>query len=84
MIAHRRFCLILTLLFAAVWILLAIEPHDRSDWALENVLVVAAALALFFSYKHLLLSRISYAMIFIFLCLHALGSHWTYSLVPYE
>lgn len=84
MIAHRRFCLILTLLFAAVWILLAIEPHDRSDWALENVLVVAAAFALFFSYKHLLLSRISYAMIFIFLCLHALGSHWTYSLVPYD
>jgi len=84
MIAHRRFCLILTLLFAAVWILLAIEPHDRSDWALENVLVVAAGFALFFSYKHLLLSRISYAMIFVFLCLHALGSHWTYSLVPYD
>ena len=84
MIAHRRFCLILTLLFAAVWILLAIEPHDRSDWALENVLVVAAAFALFLSYKHLLLSRVSYAMIFIFLCLHALGSHWTYSLVPYD
>jgi putative membrane protein len=84
MIAHRRFCLILALLFAALWILLAIEPHDRSDWALENVLVVAAALALFFSYKHLLLSRISYAMIFIFLCLHAVGSHWTYSLVPYD
>ena len=84
MIAHRRFCLILALLFAALWTLLAIEPHDRSDWALENVLVAAAAFALFFSYKHLLLSRISYAMIFIFLCLHAVGSHWTYSLVPYD
>lgn len=84
MIARRRFCLVLTVLFAAVWILLAINPHDRSDWALENVLVVAAALALFFSYKHLLLSRVSYAMIFVFLCLHAVGAHWTYSLVPYD
>jgi len=70
--------------YAAVWIVLAIEPHDRSDWALENVLVVAAVIALFFSYKKLLLSRISYTLIFLFLFLHALGAHWTYSLVPYD
>jgi putative membrane protein len=84
MIAHRRFFLVLSVLFMAFWILLAIEPHDRSDWALENVLVVAAVFALFFSYKHLLLSRISYTMIVIFLCLHGIGAHWTYSLVPYD
>ena len=84
MIAHRRFCLVLTMLYATLWILLAIDPHERSDWALENVLVAAAALALFLSYKHLPLSRVSYGMIFIFLCLHAVGAHWTYSLVPYD
>jgi putative membrane protein len=84
MISHRRYFLIASVLYAALWILLAIEPHDRSDWALENALVVAAAAALLFSYKRLLLSRISYTLIFIFLGLHAVGAHWTYSLVPYD
>jgi putative membrane protein len=84
MIAHRRFFLVSSVLYVAFWVLLAVAPHDRSDWALENVLVVAAAFALFLTYKRLLLSRASYAMIFIFLCLHTIGAHWTYSLVPYD
>ena len=66
------------------WAVLAVNPHDRGDWALENVLVAVAVALLFFSYKRMLLSRISYTLIFIFLCLHAIGAHWTYSLVPYD
>lgn len=84
MIAHRRYFLILSVIYGAIWLALAIDPHDRSDWALENVLVVVAALLLVFSYRRLLLSRISYTLIFAFLALHAVGSHWTYSLVPYD
>ena len=84
MIPHRNYFLILSGLYLSFWLLLAIEPHDRSDWALENVLTGVAAIALFFSYTRLLLSRISYTLIFIFLCLHAVGAHWTYSLVPYD
>lgn len=84
MIAHRRYFVILSAIYGVVWVALAIAPHDRSDWALENVLVVVAVILLVFSYKRLLLSRISYTLIFLFLCLHVLGSHWTYSLVPYD
>jgi len=84
MITHRHYFLILSALYLAFWLVLAIEPHDRSDWVLENVLIVVAAIALLFSYRRLLLSRISYTLIFIFLCLHAIGAHWTYSLVPYD
>ncbi len=84
MIAHRRYFLILSVLYLALWILLAIDPHDRLDWALENVLVMLAAVALFLTYKRLLLSRVSYTLIFLFMCLHAIGAHWTYSLVPYD
>ena len=84
MIAHRRYFLILSALYATFWLMLAIEPHDRGDWALENVLVGVAAVSLFFTYKRLLLSRISYTLIFIFLGMHAIGAHWTYSLVPYD
>ena len=84
MIAHRRYFLILSAVYVVVWLALAIDPHDRADWALENVLVGVAAIILFFSYKRLLLSRISYTLIFVFMCMHALGSHWTYSHVPYD
>ena len=84
MITHRHYFLILSALYLTFWVALAIEPHDRSDWALENVMTGFAAIVLFFSYTRLLLSRISYTLIFIFLCLHAVGAHWTYSLVPYD
>jgi putative membrane protein len=84
LIAHRRYFLILSTLYLVFWVVLAIQPHDRSDWALENALVAVAAVVLFMSYKRLLLSRVSYTLIFVFMCLHAVGSHWTYSLVPYD
>jgi len=84
MVSHRRYFLVSSAVYAIFWAALAIDPHDRGDWALENVLVVVAAVLLFFSYKRVLLSRISYTLIFIFLGLHAIGAHWTYSLVPYD
>lgn len=84
MISHRRYFLIASTLYMGFWAVLAVNPHNRGDWALENVLVVVGVALLFFSYKRMLLSRISYTLIFIFLCLHAIGAHWTYSLVPYD
>jgi len=84
MIAHRRYLLISSALYVVFWVVLAFNPHNRRDWALENVLVAVAAMLLFLSYKRVLLSRISYTLIFIFLGLHAIGAHWTYSLVPYD
>ena len=84
MIDHRRYFLTLGAVYLTLWIALAIDPHDRSDWALENGLVVIGVVALIMSYKWFLLSRISYTLIFIFMCLHAIGAHHTYSLVPYD
>lgn len=84
MLSHRGYFSILGASYVALWIALAVQPHDRSDWALENVLTMVAAVALLFSYKTLPLSRISYTLIFVFLSLHAFGAHWTYSLVPYD
>ncbi len=81
---HRRYLLILSAIFAVIWVLLAIEPLDRHDWALENALVLAFGIALAASYRHFTFSRISYTLIFLFLCLHAVGAHYTYSEVPYD
>jgi len=59
-------------------------PYDRADWLLENALTLLAVVALAASYRVLPLSRLSYTLVFLFMCLHTVGSHYTYSLVPYD
>ena len=70
--------------FTLLWIALAVSPVDRSDWLLENVLIAAGVAVLLATRRSLPLSTTSYALIFCFLCLHAVGAHYTYSLVPYD
>ncbi len=81
---NLRYIVILGVVFLAVFILLAISPHDRADWALENLLTVLFIIVLIVSYKKFPLSKISYSCIFVFLCLHEIGSHYTYAQVPYN
>ena len=59
--ASSRYALCLLGLFAVVWIALAISPWYRQDWALENVLVVAAVPVLAWGWRVLPLTRLSYA-----------------------
>lgn len=75
---------ILLLIFCALAVWAGIAPLDRHDWLLENVLVVVGLVVLFLGYQALPLSRMSYTLIFIFMCLHVAGSHYTYALVPYD
>jgi putative membrane protein len=81
---HHRYALILLCAFLLLWVVLAISPWDRKDWMLENALAVVGVLLLVFTAKSFPLSRISYTLIFIFMCLHEIGAHYTYAEVPYE
>ena len=84
LIFHRRYplgVLIAFLLFAAAW---AIKPTDVKDWALENALTALCLVFLIVTYRRFPLSNISYTLIAIFLALHTVGAHYTYSLVPYN
>jgi len=83
-VSHEKYLLILAVFFLIEWLLLAIEPFDRKDWALENVLVVVFVIIIALSFKKLPLSRISYTLIFIFLVIHEIGAHYTYAEVPYD
>jgi len=83
-VSHQRFLAILSIIFLGEFILLAISPHDRSDWLLENVLVAVFIAAVFMTYKKFPFSRISYTLIFLFLFLHEIGAHFTYAKVPYD
>jgi len=81
----RKACLwVLGGVYLVWWVLMAINPIDRSDWLLENVLVFLAAGLLVFTYKSFPLSLVSYTCIFVFMMLHALGAHYTYAKVPYD
>ena len=84
MSAHDRYAAGLAALFALLWVALAIEPNHREDWAVENALVLFFVAVLAATYRRFRLSRISYTLIFLFLCLHEIGAHYTYSEVPYD
>jgi len=75
---------VLLLLLAAFSALLAVEPLDRSAWALENALLVGGVVALVATRNVFPFSRFSYTLIFLFLSLHTIGAHYTYSQVPYD
>jgi putative membrane protein len=76
--------LVLGLLFGTLWVALAIRPHDRGAWLLENSLAIVAVVVLGGFHRRLLFSRVSYTLIFLFMCLHQIGAHFTYSEVPYD
>jgi putative membrane protein len=77
-----RFGAVLFLMFVLVWVILSINVHYFGDWALENALTVPFALLMLFTYDWFRLSRISYAAVYLFMCLHVTGTHYTYSEVP--
>ncbi len=79
----HRYPLMLLMVFVVWWGLLAIAPHYREDWLLENLLVFVAIPLLVWSHRRLPFSHLAYSALFVFFCLHALGSYYTYSEVPY-
>lgn len=81
---HRQFLLLLGIVLAIEFAILAISPHDRKDWMLENVLVLLFVGAMVAGYRRFMLSRISCFLIFVFLSIHLIGAHYTYSLVPWD
>ena len=82
--SQHRLLIIYCTLFTLLWTALAIAPFDRADWALENVLVFVGVIVLLSTYRAFPLSSISYTLIFLFLCLHEVGAHYTYAQVPYD
>ena len=81
---YRRHCTLLGGLFFVLWLTLAIWPLDREAWVLENLPVLVAVIVFWCIRRTFVFSRLSYTLIFAFLCLHEIGAHYTYSKVPYD
>lgn len=79
-----RYLLVLAVLLAGAIVRSGIGAHYPGDWWMENGLVLLALGGLAVAYRWFPLSRLSYTLLFVFLCLHEVGAHWTYSEVPYN
>jgi len=65
----------------AAW---AIHPKNLQDFVLEHLLTVGLAAFLLTTRRAFRLTNLSYSLIFVFMCLHVVGAHYTYAEVPYE
>jgi putative membrane protein len=66
----------------ALWVITAIDPLYPNDWLMENILVFVYAILLTFTYRRFQFSNFSYALFTLFLSLHLVGAHYTYSETP--
>ena len=82
--SDRQYRLFLAAIYICVWLISAVNPHYFADWLLENVLVIVLMIAGVLTWRQVCLSKTSNTLIFLFLCMHSLGAHYTYSLVPYD
>ncbi|MEZ5501629.1 MAG: DUF2238 domain-containing protein [Halioglobus sp.] len=81
---HRHgFRLVLLGIFTVTWCWAAWRPLHPSDWLLENYLVFFWVPVLLLTALYFRLSDISYGLITLFMCLHVIGSHYTYAEVPF-
>ncbi len=69
-------------IFTLIWTFLAISPLYREVWIAENILSVTLVLLLVITYKYFRFSNLSYTLLFIFLILHTIGAHYSYSEMP--
>jgi len=80
---NRRILVGLLLAYSVFWVWLAIDPLNRRDWLLENLLVLTLIPLLLLTYRRFEFSLTSYGLIGLFLILHAFGAHYTYAEVPF-
>ena len=80
--ANRVVPVVCLVVYAAVWVWMAIDPVYPDDWLLENVLAVLGVAFFVLTYKAFPLSNLSYIPLTIFMVLHAVGAHYTYAETP--
>lgn len=69
--------------FLGFFLWLGWDPVDRTTWMIENGLVAVGALAVWCTRRRFYWTPRSWALIVLFLCLHQVGTHYTYPGVPY-
>ncbi len=67
-----------------VWLICAINPIERGTWLVEQVALLIALLVLYWCLGKVRFSLTSRIGIALLICVHSIGTHYTYSLTPYD
>ena len=78
----ERELLVLLIIYLIGFTLLAIRPHDRWDWALENFFPIAQLVAFIILYPRFRFTRLTCYLLFFYLFVQSWGGHYTYALAP--
>ena len=81
--SSNRFLQAMILWLVLIGVVTAIEPLYPRDWLLENLLVFIWCGILLFSYRRFQFSNLSYGLFVLFISLHLVGAHYTYSETPF-
>mgnify|MGYP005727389305 CR=1 FL=1 len=69
---------------AIVWIWAAIDPIDAGTWRLEQIASVVGVGVFAWASHPIALSSWAKMSLGVLFCVHTVGTHYTYSLVPYD
>jgi putative membrane protein len=81
-VGRDRYALLCLVALGLWWALLAIHPHHRDTWLHENLLVFAGVPLVAWIHRKLHFDRLALTLITVFLALHLVGAHYSYSEVP--
>jgi putative membrane protein len=81
-VSRDRWALACLVALAAWWALLAVAPKYRATWLHENLLIFAGVPFLVWLDRRVRFDRASLALLTLFLALHLVGAHYSYSEVP--
>jgi putative membrane protein len=79
---HNHLLQLYCVLFAAFWAVTCFGTIDLINYAIENILVVAAVIVLILTYRSFRFNNLSYTCLFLFLLLHLYGAQYAYTANP--
>ena len=79
----RYYPYLLALSFLVFFILLGIDPVDRSVWIVEVIPIVLVFISLIFIYKKFQFTNLSYTLLLMWMVWHTIGGHYTFANVPF-
>lgn len=71
-------------LLVLIFVWSGVEPFGRGIWYVEISSVLLVFFALVFTYKKFAFTNLSYAIVSMWLVMHAIGAHYSFERVPFD
>lgn len=74
----------LLMIYIVVFVILAINPYERTIWWAENLPIMLIVLILVLTYSKFQFSNTAYLLMSVLIIMHTIGGHYTFARVPFE